>query len=115
MLECVRAIRLVKKCDPKAPENVESTLEMLKLLQDGMEAVLTRVRLKKLRASRGLKQKPRSARADEILKHRRKRRAKIDFACAGLSLQVSLDNSAFCLLLNLQSAVCCVYVLGIVV
>jgi hypothetical protein len=95
-----RAIRLVEKCDPKAPENVESTLDVLKLLQDGMEAVLKRVRLKKLRASRGLEQKPRSARADEILKHRRKRRAKIDFACAVPGLQVSLDDSAFCFLLK---------------
>jgi hypothetical protein len=102
MLECVRTIRLVKKSDPKPPENVESTLDVLKLLQDGMEAVLKRVRLKKLRAGRTLEQQPRSASADEILKHRRKRRAKIDFACAVLGLQVSLDDSAFCFLLNVK-------------
>src|ERR1700687_2296557 len=104
MLEGIGAIRFLKMRDPKAPEDVEPTLDLLKFSQDGMETVLEGGRLEKLSAGRGLEQHPRGARADKVLKHRRKRRAEIDFAGAVLSLQVSLDEAAFGLLLNVESA-----------
>jgi hypothetical protein len=50
MLECVRAIGLLKVCQAEAPEDVEPTLPVVQCFEDGMEAVLERVRLKKLRS-----------------------------------------------------------------
>jgi hypothetical protein len=69
-----------------------------------MKTVLESVRLEELRTGRGLEQQPRSACADEVLKHRRKCRAEIDFAGAVLGLQASLDEAAFRLLLNVEGA-----------
>jgi hypothetical protein len=50
MLERVGAIRLLKVCEPKTPEDVESTLHVFETAENGMEAVLERVRLKQLRS-----------------------------------------------------------------
>lgn len=69
-----------------------------------MKTVLESIRLEKLRTGRSLEHQTRTARADEILKHRRKHRAEIEFAGPVLSLQVSLDEAAFRLLLNVESA-----------
>src|SRR5260370_14426212 len=69
-----------------------------------MKTVFESVRLEELRTGRGLEQQPRSACANEVLKHRRKCRAEIDFAGAVFGLHASLDEAAFCLLLNVQGA-----------
>ena len=104
MLACVGAIRLLKMSDPKAPEDVEPTFGVLWASKDGMKTVLESVPLEELRTCRGLEQQPRTACADQAPKHRRKCRTEIGFAGAVLGFQVSLDEAAFRLLLNVEGS-----------
>ena len=40
MLELLGTIRLLKKCDSEAPEDIEPALNVLYTIEDGMQAVL---------------------------------------------------------------------------
>src|SRR2546429_5256825 len=70
VLQGLRALGRLELRDAEPPKDVEPTLFVLDLFQDGMKAVLESVRLEELLPRRGAKQKPRGAAADEIPQHR---------------------------------------------
>src|SRR2546430_10609350 len=78
VLQGLRALRRLELRDAEPPKDVQPTLFVLDLFQDGMKAVLESVRLEELLPRRGAMQKPRGAAADDIPQHCREGRAEVD-------------------------------------
>jgi hypothetical protein len=77
---------------------------MLELFQDGVEAVLERVRLKELRSGAGMEEQALSPRSYVLLERIRQGRSKVDVPFPVLRLHVRLDHSALGFLPNVQRA-----------
>jgi hypothetical protein len=77
VLQGLRALRRLELRDAESPEDIERTLFVLDLFQDGMKAVLKSVRLEELIPRRCAEQKPACAIANELLEDSRQSRAGI--------------------------------------
>ena len=77
VLQGLRALPRLELRDAEPPEDVEPTLFVLDLFQDGMKAVLKSVRLEELIPRRCAEQKPGCAIANELLEDSRQSRAGI--------------------------------------
>jgi transposase InsO family protein len=94
VLKVLRAIRVLELGDAEAPEDVEPTLNVFQLFQDGVETVLEGVRLKELIACRGAEQKPGRAVADVVSKHLRERRTEVHIPANDFSITLRLGAAS---------------------
>ena len=72
--------------DPETPEDVESTLYVLELLENRVKAVLKRVRLQQLGAGGCVEQQAGSPLADVVLQHPGQRGTQVNVPLAVLRL-----------------------------
>jgi len=90
------AFRRLDCCDAEAPEDVEATLLVVELFQDGVQAGFEDTPLKNLCSGWHREQKPRRACANELLEDPRQRRAKIRIPTNALPIHFEF-SAASCL------------------